>query len=118
MDTSTATSVMQHVAHNMEKGSFSVSSWSEMRAREEDLFALSEPPGEAGGTTAVGGMGLEDLIFSFSGPLPLSRVDHTVCQEIFAQEESGQTESKLQATSLCLPIGSVQAKKGGSDTDS
>lgn len=65
----------------------------------------------------MGGMGLEDLIFSFSGPLPLSRVDPRVCQEIFAP--SGQTESKLETTSLCLPTGSVQAKKkGGSDTDS
>lgn len=97
------------------KGSSSVSSWSETRAREEDLSALSEPPGEAGGTTAVGGMGLEDLIFS--------RVDRRVCQEIFAQDESGQTEPKLETTSLCWPTGLVQAKKkkkkkGGSDTDS
>lgn len=52
-------------------------------------------------------MGLEDLIFSFSGPLPLSRVDRRVCQEIFAQDESGQTDSKLETS-----------KKGGSDTDS
>lgn len=40
---------MEHVVHNVGKGSsFSVSSWSETRAREEDLPALSEPPGEAG----------------------------------------------------------------------
>lgn len=39
---------MEHVVHNVEKGSFSVSSWSETRASEEDLSALSEPPGEAG----------------------------------------------------------------------
>lgn len=58
-------------------------------------------------------MGLEDLIFSFSGPLPLSRADRRVGREIFARDESGRAESELETSSLCLPAGSVRAETEG-----